>query len=261
MKSSNGAAPSSDGARDGYVHIYENEDGGIDYVVMDLWLTDGPADASTDTMELDNGPAEEVQERIEETAPEDGNLILDEEQIPDEEESQANLEAAIKRAYQDADWAACRHGLVSYFFKDDLSGTEGRRTVPKPIAIVETAPPSVVEPEVWRDGEWQCPTLSDWSAIKSGALTLCDGDQVLTRETSIVIVFTRLPPHYDSQIETKIYFDSADGLTLPVNGFTLRDIVGLICETYGELGYRDDHQFLERIELKTPALVSFHMGS
>jgi hypothetical protein len=117
---------------------------------------------------------------------------------------------------------------------------------------VETAP-SVVDPEVWQDGEWQCPTLSDCSAIKSGALTLRDGDQVLTRETAIEIVFNRLPPHYDYRIKAKIRFDS-------VNGFTLRDIVGLIGETYGD-DYRDDHRFLESIELTTPAIVLFFMGS
>jgi hypothetical protein len=117
---------------------------------------------------------------------------------------------------------------------------------------VETAP-SVVDPEVFLDGEWQCPTLSDWAAIKSGEPTLRDGDQVLTRETSIEIGFTRLPPHYDYMVEVERRFDS-------VNGFTLRDIVGHICETYGD-DYRDDHQFLERIELATPALVSFCMGS
>jgi hypothetical protein len=64
-----------------------------------------------------------------------------------------------------------------------------------------------------------------------------------------VIVFTGLPPNYDSRIQTKIRFDSFDG-------FTLRDIVVLICETYGD-EYRDDYQFLESIELKTPAPVSF----
>lgn len=115
------------------------------------------------------------------------------------------------------------------------------------------ATPEEIDPKVWQDGEWQCPTLSDCSAIKSGALTLRDGDQVLTRETSIEIVFTRLPPHYVYWIKTGIHFHN-------VNGFTLRDIVCLICETYGD-DYQDDHQFLEFIELTTPALVSFYMGS
>jgi hypothetical protein len=118
---------------------------------------------------------------------------------------------------------------------------------------VETTPLSAVDPEVWQDGAWQWPRLSDWSALKSGALPLRNGDQVLTRETSIVIVFTGLPPNYDSRVETKIRFES-------VTGFTLRDIVGLICETYGP-DRLDDHQWLERIELKTSALVSCHMGS
>jgi hypothetical protein len=113
---------------------------------------------------------------------------------------------------------------------------------------VKTAP-SVVNPEVWQDGEWQCPRLSDWSAIKSGALPLRKGAHLLTRETSIVIAFTGLPPNYDSRIETKIRFDSFDG-------FTLRDIVVLICEKYGD-DYHDDYQFLESIELKTPPLCRF----
>jgi hypothetical protein len=113
--------------------------------------------------------------------------------------------------------------------------------------------PCVVDPEVWRDEELQSPTLSDWPAIKAGALILHDGDQVLTRETSIEIGFTYLPPPYDNWTETKIRFESA-------TGFTLRDIVGLICETYGP-DRLDDHKWLERIELKTPALVSCHIGS
>jgi hypothetical protein len=70
------AAASGDVARDGYAYIYEFEHEDKDYVSMEFWLTDGLADASTDTSQEQD---EVTWQFIEDQIPED--------QIPDEEES------------------------------------------------------------------------------------------------------------------------------------------------------------------------------
>jgi hypothetical protein len=110
-------------------------------------------------------------------------------------------------------------------------------------------PPQTIEysPEVLRTCDppepdfYGCPTVSDWD----DTTPLVDGDEIVTTEQKITIVFGYGLPNLNLRSD---------------HGFTRRDIVDAICKGFQAAGFERDHNFLETV-WADDGLITFSLGS
>lgn len=110
---------------DGLVHIYRFTDEHGEHIGMRFFASATAVAAAAEP--CDDATAETWHD-METTDIDDQALDVD--------QSFANEEAAIGAAYSSAGDCARSHGLTSYYYWDEIGGTEGRRTTPVPVKMM-----------------------------------------------------------------------------------------------------------------------------